>query len=298
MFSRLKNALKKTRHSFKSKLQDVFLGKVDIDKRQALEELFFEADLGSEIVFELTDLIEPYLRKSTIDEEVIFTKIEDYLIEKLDSPPTSFQEAKPLVIFMVGINGSGKTTTTAKLAKQLQEENKSVLLIAADTFRAAAQKQLSILAEKIDCPIILGGEKQDPASVIFDGIQSGIAKGVDVILVDTAGRLHTKQDLMQELSKMARVAKKHIEAAPHETLLVVDATIGQNAIDQADIFHKHIPLTGIVLTKLDGTAKGGVLVAIKNKLNCPIKYVGTGESLDDLAPFVPKEFVKALLYEK
>ena len=233
--------------------------------------------------------------RKEVDEEKIFERIEHYLVEKLGENTPPVLSAKPTVIFMVGINGSGKTTTTAKLAKLLESQGKSVLLVAADTFRAAAQQQLSILADKIGCPIVQGGGGQDPSSVIFDGIQSGIAKGVDVILVDTAGRLHTKSDLMQELAKMARVAKKQIEDAPHHTLLIADATIGQNAIDQAQIFSEHVPLTGLVITKLDGTAKGGVCISIKEKVNCPICYIGTGEGMDDLEPFDEKNFVKALL---
>jgi len=277
-------------------MHDIFIGKLDVDKQEALQELFFEADLGSKLSFELTDLIEPLLRKSEIDEEKVFNKIETFLLEKLGPfEKPDFKDKKPLVIFMVGINGSGKTTTCAKLAKILMDENQKVLLIAADTFRAAAQQQLKSWADRIECPIIIGNPTQDPSSVIYDGIQSGISKNVDVIIVDTAGRLHTKQDLMQELSKMSRVAKKQIEDAPHETFLVVDATIGQNAIDQAKIFHDHIPLTGLIMTKLDGTAKGGVLITIKENINCPIKYIGTGESIDDLEHFDPKAFVQALL---
>lgn len=294
MLSKLKKALQKTRSKLRGKLHDLFLGKLDVKKKEALEELFFEADLGSRLSLELSEHIEPFLRTGA-EEEKVYAKIESFLIEKLGSNPSIEIKEHPTIIFVVGINGSGKTTTTAKLANLYKKQGKSVLLVAADTFRAAAQQQLNILADQIGCPIVQGSANKDPSSVIFDGIQSGMAKKVDIILVDTAGRLHTKSDLMQELSKMVRVAKKQIASAPHQTLLVVDATIGQNAIDQALIFKDHVPLTGLIVTKLDGSAKGGICISIKESTHCPILYIGTGETIDDLEPFDAKTFVSALL---
>ncbi|MBV9720025.1 MAG: signal recognition particle-docking protein FtsY [Candidatus Eremiobacteraeota bacterium] len=200
----------------------------------------------------------------------------------------------PAVIMIVGVNGSGKTTTIGKLAMRLRQEGKRVLLVAADTFRAAAAEQLTIWAERSGSAIVRGAEGADPASVVFDGVRAAKARGADVVLVDTAGRLQTKTNLMEELKKMRRVIERELGEPPIETLLVVDGTNGQNAISQAKLFHAATKLTGIVITKLDSTAKGGVLVAIVDELEVPIKFVGLGEGLDDLRPFVPAQFIDAL----
>lgn len=201
---------------------------------------------------------------------------------------------KPAVILVVGVNGSGKTTTIGKLATRLRSERKRVLLVAADTFRAAAAEQLQIWAERGGADFIRGKEGADPASVVFDGIQAGKSRGADVVIVDTAGRLQTKTNLMEELKKMRRIIERETGRAPSETLLVLDGTTGQNAISQAKLFNETTALTGVVVTKLDSTAKGGVLVAIVDTLEVPIKFVGLGESADALAPFVPSEFIEAL----
>ncbi|HEY1867220.1 MAG TPA: signal recognition particle-docking protein FtsY [Candidatus Cybelea sp.] len=203
----------------------------------------------------------------------------------------------PAVILVVGVNGSGKTTTIGKLAARLSKERKRVLLVAADTFRAAAPEQLAVWAERSGTAIVRGAEGADPASVVFDGVRAAKARGVDVVLIDTAGRLQTKTNLMEELKKMRRVIERELGAPPADTLLVVDGTNGQNAISQAKLFHAATELTGIVMTKLDSTAKGGVLVAMVDELEVPIKFVGLGEGTDDLRPFVPSEFIDALFDE-
>jgi fused signal recognition particle receptor len=203
-------------------------------------------------------------------------------------------DSKPAVILIVGVNGSGKTTTIGKLAARLRKEGKRVMLVGADTFRAAATEQLAVWAERGGAAIVRGAEGADPASVVFDGIRAAQARGADVVLVDTAGRLQTKTNLMEELKKMRRVIERELGGPPTETLLVVDGTNGQNAISQAKLFHAATELTGIVITKLDSTAKGGVLVAIVEELEVPIKFVGVGEGQDDLRPFVPSEFIDAL----
>ncbi|HVA27372.1 MAG TPA: signal recognition particle-docking protein FtsY [Candidatus Baltobacteraceae bacterium] len=203
----------------------------------------------------------------------------------------------PAVALVVGVNGSGKTTTIGKLASRLRGQGKRVLLVAGDTFRAAAAEQLSIWAERSGSDIVRGAEGADPASVVFDGVKAGKSRGVDVILIDTAGRLQTKSNLMEELKKIRRVVERELGHPPQETLLVVDGTTGQNAVSQARLFNEATPLSGVVVTKLDSTAKGGVLVAIVDALEVPIKFIGLGESVDDLRPFVPREFTEALFDE-
>lgn len=216
------------------------------------------------------------------------------MLSILNSSPSSLEEASPLIILIVGVNGNGKTTSTAKLAHLFQKEDKKVLVGAADTFRAAAIEQLETWAQKIGVDIVKGAPKSDPASVAFDTVKAGISRQAEVILIDTAGRLHTKTNLMQELEKIRRSCKKLSSKSPQETLLVLDATTGQNAIDQAKHFHQYTPLTGIILTKLDGTAKGGIVVAIQKELGIPVKFIGTGEQLDDFEPFDSASFVEGL----
>lgn len=213
----------------------------------------------------------------------------------LDLPGAALQQAEaPSVVLIVGVNGSGKTTTIGKLATQLRRGGKRVMLVAGDTFRAAAAEQLTIWAARSNSEIVRGAEGADPASVVFDGVRAGKARGADVILVDTAGRLQTKTNLMEELKKIRRVVERELGRPPVETLLVVDGTTGQNAVSQAKLFHEAAPLTGIVMTKLDSTAKGGVLVAIVDELEVPVKFVGLGEAPDDLRPFSAREFIDAL----
>jgi fused signal recognition particle receptor len=200
----------------------------------------------------------------------------------------------PHVIMVVGVNGNGKTTSVAKLAKRYQDGGKKVVVAAADTFRAAAVEQLSLWAEKTGVDIVKGAPHSDPAAVAFDAVSAGKARNADLVIIDTAGRLHTKLPLMQELEKIKRSCRKFISDAPHETLLVLDATTGQNAIEQAKVFHRYTPVSGLILTKLDGSAKGGIIVAIQRQLHIPVKYIGIGEGIDDLAPFDPKLYVEAL----
>ncbi|MDP3683804.1 MAG: signal recognition particle-docking protein FtsY, partial [Ignavibacteria bacterium] len=216
------------------------------------------------------------------------------LLSKYPSGLTETPEQLPMVILIVGVNGNGKTTSVAKLANVLGQNGKKVLVAAADTFRAAAIEQLEAWALRLKIDIVKGSPKSDPAAVAFDAVQAAKARQCDVVLVDTAGRLHTKTPLMQELEKIKRSCNKASGSGPHETLLVLDATTGQNAIDQAKHFHKFTPLTGIILTKLDGTAKGGIVVAIQRELGLPVKFIGTGEQIDDLQPFDPRTFVSNL----
>ena len=261
-----------------------------------LEELLLLADFGVPTTEKILGGLKTVAKQelwSTSDQVVArFRKdVERFLT--LPNPELDLRE-KPAVILVVGVNGSGKTTTIGKLAARLRNEGKSVLLIAADTFRAAAAEQLEIWAQRSGAAFVRGKEGADPSSVLFDGLQAAGARGVDVVIVDTAGRLQTKTNLMEELKKMRRVIERELGRAPSETLLVLDGTTGQNAISQAKLFHEATALTGVVVTKLDSTAKGGVLVAIVDTLEVPIKFVGLGESVEDLRPFSPAEFIEAL----
>ena len=261
-----------------------------------LEELLLLADFGVPTTEKIAGGLKTVAKQElwrTSDQIVArFQKdVERFLT--LPNPDLNLSQ-RPAVVLVVGVNGSGKTTTIGKLATRLRSQNKRVLLVAADTFRAAAAEQLAIWAERSRADFVRGKEGADPASVVFDGMQSGKARGADVILVDTAGRLQTKTNLMEELKKMRRIIEREMGAPPAETLLVLDGTTGQNAISQAKLFHEATALTGVVVTKLDSTAKGGVLVAIVDTLEIPIKFVGLGETADALRPFVPSEFIEAL----
>jgi fused signal recognition particle receptor len=295
----LKNLFKKGAEgirSFGSKLRALLSSKIDPEAIEKLEQLFYEADFGSEISQELASFVEKIYRKNpsiTLDE--VFEQIRGYLLKELQSLPLPPPKAgSPHVILIVGVNGNGKTTTIAKLAKWYIDQRKKVLLAAADTFRAAAIEQLQVWSQRLNLEIVKGKDKGDPAAVAFDAISSAKSRGYDIVLIDTAGRLHTKSDLMRELSKISTVSNKAHMGAPHETLLVLDATIGQNGVSQAKIFQEYTPLTGIILTKTDGTAKGGTLFALQRSLKLPIKYLGTGETFDDLHPFDPESFVASL----
>ncbi|MET0014068.1 MAG: signal recognition particle-docking protein FtsY [Sedimenticola sp.] len=303
LFSRLKSRLSKTRHNLTDGLADLLLGKksIDEDLLEELETLLITADVGvdatSRIIDDLTDKVK---RKELSDPETLSSVLKQDLLnilEASDEPVKPSAEGKPQVILMVGINGAGKTTTIGKLAKRLQEEGQSVMLAAGDTFRAAAVEQLQTWGERNSIPVIAQHTGADSASVIFDALQAATSRNIDVLIADTAGRLHTKSNLMDELSKIGRVMKKIDPDAPHEVMLVVDATTGQNAINQAVQFDKAVGLTGITLTKLDGTAKGGIVFAIAEKLKVPIRFIGVGEAIEDLRHFEPKEFVDAL-FEK
>jgi fused signal recognition particle receptor len=259
-----------------------------------LERLLYEADLGAELSMAVVDEVRGFSRKNptaTSDEILSFVK-ERILFLFKETPPHKI--GHPHVILVVGVNGSGKTTTLAKLAKKHIADGKKVLIAAGDTFRAAAVEQLQVWADRVGADLIKAQPKSDPSAVAYDALQAALARKMDLVLIDTAGRLQNKTDLMHELSKIRRVIEKLIPDAPHETLLVLDATVGQNAIDQAKTFHQFTPITGIALTKLDGTARGGIAVAVHKQLGIPILWAGLGESAEDLVPFDPKEYVDAL----
>jgi fused signal recognition particle receptor len=289
--------LSRTRQKLFGSLKSLLAGRqLDQDLLDELEARLIEADLGVATVNQIIQDLQTAYKEKRIQrgDEVL-----DFLKQELKSywPPADrsvrFAESGPTVILVAGINGSGKTTSVAKLAWALKQQGKKVVLAAADTFRAAAVEQLSIWAGRIGVEIIKGGGN-DPAAVTFDACEAAIARKADVLLVDTAGRLHTQDNLMRELTKIRNVVAKKIPGAPHEVLLVLDATTGQNAINQAKAFTAAVDLTGIVLAKLDGTAKGGIVVAIRNEVKLPVKFIGLGESYEDVEPFDPEAFVEAL----
>ncbi len=303
LLQRLKSGLARTRANFTDGLASLILGRRQIDEEllEELETLLLTADVGVDstrrIIDELTERVE---RKQLSDPQALTDALKELLEQILHQHQTPVKEAqpgKPQVILMVGINGAGKTTTIGKLAKQLQDEGQKVMLAAGDTFRAAAVEQLQTWGERNAIPVIAQHTGADSASVIYDALQAATARGMDVLIADTAGRLHTKSNLMDELAKIARVLKKIDPEAPHEVMLVVDATTGQNAINQAEQFNQAIPLTGITLSKLDGTARGGIVFAIADRLPIPIRFIGVGESIEDLRVFDAKAFVEAL-FEK
>ena len=300
LYSRLKSRLARTRANFAEGLGKLILGKKQIDDEllEDIENLLLTSDVGveatSRIIDELTDSVK---RNELNDPEALLEKLREKLaaiLDKVDNDIKLPDAGKPQVILMVGINGAGKTTTIGKLAKRLQQEGNSVMLAAGDTFRAAAVEQLQTWGERNDIPVIAQHTGADSASVIFDALEAATARDIDVLIADTAGRLHTKTNLMDELAKIARVLKKIDPKAPHEVMLVVDAGTGQNALNQAQQFNEATPLTGITLTKMDGTAKGGIVFAITEKLGIPIRFIGIGESIDDLRQFDAEDFVAAL----
>jgi len=273
---------------------------VDEELLEEIEAILIQADLGVETTLKIIESI----RQSTTarginDPKAMIAIFKDALrrIVAADEHPFTVGEARPWVIVVVGVNGTGKTTTIGKIAQRLRVEGKSVMLVAGDTFRAAAVEQLEIWAKRTESDFVKQAMGADPASVCYDALQSAQSRKVDVVLIDTAGRLHTKVNLMEELKKVIRVVKKQIPDAPHETLLVLDATTGQNAVSQARLFTEAVQCTGIVMTKLDGTAKGGILIAIRDLLKIPVLFIGIGEGADDLRPFEPNEFVEALFEE-
>ena len=298
-FSKLRKGLEKTKKSFIQNIETVVRGyaKIDDDMYEDLEAVMLTSDVGVETTDYLLGKIREGVKAKEIrDGSDVVPYLEKCIVELLEEN----NEAQPdrsgttEVIFIVGVNGVGKTTTIGKLANYYRQQGKSVMVAAGDTFRAAASEQLTIWAERDGVPIIKHQEGADAAAVVFDATASAKARGVDILLVDTAGRLHTKSNLMEELRKMARVAGRNIEGAPQETLLVLDATTGQNAVNQAKLFGEVVPLTGVVLTKLDGTAKGGIILSIKRELGVPVRWVGVGEGVDDLRPFDAVQFADAL----
>ena len=294
----LKERLFKSKKKLGDGLSSIVIGKkkIDEDLLEELEMLLIGSDIGIQTTDKVIEVVRKKAsRKELKDEDSLYQlikeELESLLIKESLLQPSS---NNPFVILVVGINGAGKTTTIGKLAKLFQGEGKSVMLAAGDTFRAAAVEQLQVWGERNDIPVIAQKTGADAASVVYDAYQSAIAKDIDILIADTAGRLHTQDNLMQELEKIKRVLKKHNEDAPHETLLVIDGGSGQNAIQQANEFHKSINLTGLAITKLDGTAKGGVLFSISDSLQLPIRYIGVGEAIEDLKPFNAKDFVNAL----
>jgi fused signal recognition particle receptor len=297
----LASKLGKTRRGFTDNMADFFLGKKEIDQNilDELETGLLSADVGiqasTKIIASLQDKLS---RKALSSQQALHIALNDVMTDILrpcEVPLDLQTRAKPFVILVVGINGAGKTTTIGKLAQYFKQQGLSVMLAAGDTFRAAAVEQLQTWGERNGVSVVAQGDGADPASVIFDAVQSAKARNIDVVIADTAGRLHTQSNLMDELEKIKRVMKKLDVDAPHETLLVLDAGFGQNALQQAEQFHKTLGLTGLAVTKLDGTAKGGIVFAIASKLGLPIRFIGVGEGINDLRPFVAKDFVAALL---
>ncbi|MGB5468235.1 MAG: signal recognition particle-docking protein FtsY [Sedimenticolaceae bacterium] len=300
LFKRLRAGLARTRAGLSDALGDLLTGRRQIDDEllDEIETLLLTADVGVNATRRIIDdLTARVRRKELADPEALGAALRERLTEILRGTEAPFAEptaGRPLVVLMVGINGAGKTTTIGKLARRFKEEGNSVMLAAGDTFRAAAVEQLQAWGHRNDIPVVAQASGADAASVIYDALEAATARAVDVLIADTAGRLHTKSNLMEELSKISRVMQKIDPQAPHEVMLVVDAGTGQNALNQALEFHQAVGLTGIILTKLDGTAKGGIIFAIADRLGIPIRFIGVGEAIEDLRPFDADEFVKAL----
>ncbi len=300
-FEKLKKGLSKTHQGFVERVDQLFLGKktIDQDVLDELETLLFQADLGVKTASDLIEGVRQGLKRGDLKEpERVkeFIKQEIFRILQTGEKPLSidFSNTKPFVVMVVGVNGGGKTTTIGKIAHQYSSQKKTVLVGAADTFRAAAVEQLEIWANRVGADLIKQSKGSDPSAVAFDSIRAAKARDVDLVFIDTAGRLHTKVNLMEELKKIKRIIGRECPGAPHEVLLVLDATTGQNAISQAKLFNEAVGVTGIAITKLDGTAKGGIIIGITEELQIPIRYVGVGEGVDDLKEFNASEFVQAL----
>ena len=298
-FSKLKEGLTKTRKTLTEKIEKVIIGYADIDDDllDDLEDALIQADVGVKTSLKLMDDVRAGIKKKEINtpedlKPFLIKHITEMLNEGNDE--TRIAQSGPTVILVIGVNGVGKTTTIGKLGQYYKEQGKSVMFAAADTFRAAAIDQLEIWGQRVGVPVIKHEEGSDPAAVVFDAVKAATARKIDMLIIDTAGRLHNKANLMTELNKIQRVIKREIADAPHETLLVLDATTGQNAINQAELFTKAAPISGLVLTKLDGTAKGGVVIGLKAELSMPVKWIGVGEGIDDLRPFIANDFAAAL----
>lgn len=298
-FSKLKETLTKTRTAFVEKVTEIVTGrpKIDANLIQDLEDTLISADFGPEVTEKIIAELKIRVNRGDNDTNRLKVMLKEILLELLPAPATLEIQHKPHIIVVVGVNGSGKTTTIGKLANLLKNEHKRVFIAAGDTFRAAAVGQLEVWAKRSGAEFLSAGEGADPASIAHDAVTSALAKQMDVVLIDTAGRLQAKKNLMAELEKIIRVITKVYPSAPHEVLLVLDGTTGQNALSQVEIFGKQSGVTGLIITKLDGTAKGGFVFAIRNKYQLPIKWIGTGEKLSDLELFNPIEFVEAVVGE-
>jgi fused signal recognition particle receptor len=297
LLGRIAEGLNKTRHNILSRMEGLLTRRqFDNTFFEELEEVLLAADVGVQATQELVERLRSEIAARRVQEtEQVIALLKELILEILEQgSPTMNLSGRPAVILVLGVNGVGKTTTIGKLARNFCQSGQKVILAAGDTFRAAAGEQLEVWAGRAGADIVRHQPGADPAAVIFDAINAARARGADVVLCDTAGRLHNKTNLMEELKKIYRVAEKAYPGAPHEVLLVLDATTGQNAVSQARVFHNSAPLTGIILTKLDGTAKGGIIIAITRELGIPVKYVGIGEGQDDLQPFNAKEYTAAL----
>jgi fused signal recognition particle receptor len=304
IFDKLKQGLQRTTQQLRDRFEDIVktadtpearTREIDVDTAESLEEILLMADVGVAATGEIVEAVRRRQRRG----ESLRELVKQEMLRVLEaSTPATTPAGKPHVVLIVGVNGVGKTTTIGKLANQMRAEGQAPLICAADTFRAAAVDQLQIWADRAGVDIVRAREGSDPAAVVFDAMTAARSRGRDAVLVDTAGRLHTRTNLMNELDKIRRVAGREVPGAPHEVLLVLDATVGQNGLAQAREFTNVAGVTGIVLTKLDGTAKGGIAVAIAHDLKLPIRYVGVGEGVDDLLPFSPKEYVDAIFQEK
>ena len=297
LFAKIKEGLKKTRDSVVGQIDSMLKSftKIDEELFEELEELLIMGDVGAVTSQKICEELRKKVKKEgATDPKDVHRLLQNIVAEMLRGGQELNISTKPSIVLVIGVNGVGKTTSIGKLADSLRKNNKKVLLSAADTFRAAAVEQLDIWAQRSRCDIVKQKEGSDPAAVVFDSIQAGKSRGADVIIVDTAGRLHNKRHLMDELAKINRIIDRELPDADKEVLLVLDATTGQNAVNQAREFKKAADITGIVLTKLDGTAKGGIVLSIKEELNVPVKYIGVGEQIDDLQPFDPDDFAKAL----
>jgi fused signal recognition particle receptor len=296
-FDKLKQGLKKTKDALFGKVHDLFISmrKVDEDLLEELEEILITSDVGVETTEKIIAKLRRRIQENRITEsEDAYNALKDVISEMIDDGEPLDLSTKPAVVLVIGVNGVGKTTSIAKIAYYLKGQGKKVMLAAADTFRAAAIDQLGIWADRIGVDMIKHDEGSDPASVVYDAAAAAKARGADVLIIDTAGRLHNKKNLMDELAKINRVVGKELPDAARETLLVLDATTGQNAVIQAKEFSNTADITGLVLTKLDGTAKGGIVISVKDELGIPVKFIGVGEKADDMQPFVAADFINAL----
>ncbi len=298
-FKRLRSRLKGTRERFANRIDRLVLGRkvIDDDLLDELEEILITSDLGVKTTGMLLSKVADKVKRKELSDparlrEQIRSEIRSTLT--IEAPALDYRAHKPLVVLIVGVNGTGKTTTTGKLASQLKRQGLKPMMVACDTFRAAAVEQLSIWGERVGVPVVKQKSGSDPSAVAFDALDAAVSRDIDVVLMDTAGRMHTKVNLMEELKKIHRVVDKKMPGAPHEVFLVLDASTGQNALSQAKLFKEGIGLTGLILTKLDGTAKGGIVAAICDELQVPVRYIGIGESIDDLRSFDAEEFTNAL----